>query len=114
MEIGQRYDTNGRQLWLHRSGAGTPSVVFVPGGGLVGLDFLQVQERAAERTTSVIYDRAGTGWSDAVSLPRSAADVAGELHALLAAANVPAPYVLVGLHIEQPDAVVEAIGDVVG
>lgn len=96
MEIGQRYDVNGRQLWLHRSGTGTPSVVFVPGGGLVGLDYLQVSSRVAERSTSVIYDRAGTGWSDAVPLPRSAADVAGELRALLSVANVPAPYVLVG------------------
>ena len=96
MVIGQRYEANGRQLWLHRSGAGPPSVVFVPGGGLVGLDYLQVQERAAELTTSVIYDRGGTGWSDAIPLPRSASDVAGELHDVLAAANVPAPYVLVG------------------
>lgn len=96
MRIGQRYEANGRQLWLHHSGAGPPSVVFVPGGGLVGLDYLQVQERAAELTTSVIYDRAGTGWSDAIPLPRSASDVAGELHDVLAAANVPAPYVLVG------------------
>lgn len=71
-------------------------MVFLPGGGLVGLDYLQVQERAAELTTSVIYDRAGTGWSDTIPLPRSASDVAGELHDVLAAANAPGPYVLVG------------------
>ena len=44
----------------------------------------------------MLYDRAGTGWSDAIALPRTAAAVAEELRALLAAADVPAPYVLVG------------------
>jgi pimeloyl-ACP methyl ester carboxylesterase len=44
----------------------------------------------------VIYDRAGTGWSDAIRLPRSAAEAAEELHALLEVAGVPAPYILVG------------------
>jgi pimeloyl-ACP methyl ester carboxylesterase len=44
----------------------------------------------------VLYDRAGTGWSDQVTLPRSAGVVAGELRALLRAAGVPPPYLLVG------------------
>jgi pimeloyl-ACP methyl ester carboxylesterase len=71
-------------------------VVFLPGAGLIGLDFLNIQERAAEFTTSVLYDRAGTGWSEDVALPRSAAEVADELHDLLRAAAVPAPYLLAG------------------
>jgi len=44
----------------------------------------------------VVYDRAGTGWSDPVSLPRTLAEVTEELRALLGAADVPAPYLLVG------------------
>ncbi|GAA1595004.1 alpha/beta hydrolase [Actinomadura kijaniata] len=86
----------GRRLALRRSGSGGPAVVFLPGAGLVGLDFVDVQERVAEFTTSVVYDRAGTGWSDPVALPRSAAGVAGELRELLRVAGVPGPYVLVG------------------
>jgi pimeloyl-ACP methyl ester carboxylesterase len=86
----------GRRLLLHRSGSGSPAVVFLAGGGAVGLDYLNVQERAARLTTSVIYDRAGTGWSDRVELPRTSAEVTGELHELLQAAGVPAPYLLVG------------------
>jgi pimeloyl-ACP methyl ester carboxylesterase len=66
-------------------------VVFLPGAGLVGLDFLNVATGG-----TVLYDRGGTGWSDPVGLPRSAAEVAGELHALLRAAGVPGPYVLAG------------------
>jgi pimeloyl-ACP methyl ester carboxylesterase len=44
----------------------------------------------------VIYDRAGTGWSQHVDLPRKSAEVIDELRALLTAADVPAPYLLVG------------------
>jgi len=93
--IGRRYDVGGRRLLLHRSGTGGPAVVFLPGAGLVGLDYLNIHDRVAELTTSVLYDRAGTGWSDRVALPRTAAEVADELRDLLRAAGVPAPYLLV-------------------
>jgi pimeloyl-ACP methyl ester carboxylesterase len=63
---------------------------------MVGLDFLNVHERTAERSTSVVYDRAGTGWSDHVQLPRSPKDVTDELRELLRVAGVPSPYLLDG------------------
>jgi pimeloyl-ACP methyl ester carboxylesterase len=94
--LGRFYGVGGRQLLLHRSGRGSPAVVFLPGGGAVGLDYLNVQERAAALTTSVIYDRAGTGWSDRADLPRTSTRVTGELRELLRAAGVPAPYLLAG------------------
>jgi pimeloyl-ACP methyl ester carboxylesterase len=94
--LGSRYDVDGRRLMVHRSGSGGPSVVILPGAGLVGLDFLNIQERTAEFTTSVLYDRAGTGWSDDVDLPRTPGEVTDELRRLLRAAAVPAPYLLLG------------------
>src|SRR5271169_3706428 len=94
--LGRYYDVAGRRLLLYRSGSGSPAVVFLPGGGAVGLDYRCVQERAARLTTSVLYDRAGTGWSDRIELPRSSAEVTGELHELLRTADVPGPYLLVG------------------
>jgi pimeloyl-ACP methyl ester carboxylesterase len=94
--LGRLYDVAGRRLMLHRSGTGGPAVVFLPGAGLVGLDYLNTHDRVAELTTSVLYDRAGTGWSDPVELPRTAAEVTGELRALIRAAGVPAPYLLAG------------------
>jgi pimeloyl-ACP methyl ester carboxylesterase len=94
--LGRYYEVAGRRLLLHRSGSGSPAVVFLSGGGAVGLDYFNVQERAARLTTSVIYDRAGTGWSDRVELPRSSAEVTDELRELLRTAGVPAPYLLVG------------------
>lgn len=93
--IGRLYDVAGRRLFLHRSGGGAPGVVFLPGASAVGLDYLNVHDRVAEFTTSVLYDRGGTGWSDRIPLPRTAAENAVELRDLLRAAGVPAPYVLV-------------------
>ena len=94
--LGRFYTVAGRNFWLHRSGEGGPAVVFLPGAGLIGLDYLNVHEQVSRFTTAVIYDRAGTGWSDEIALPRSAAEVAEELRCLLSAASVPPPYVLVG------------------
>ncbi len=94
--LGQHHEVRGRRLWLHRAGGGSPSVVFLPGAGAVGLDYWNVHRRVAEFTTSVLYDRAGTGWSDRVELPRTSAEVTDELRDLLRSAGVPAPYLLVG------------------
>jgi pimeloyl-ACP methyl ester carboxylesterase len=94
--LGRHYDVAGRRLLLYRSGNGGPAVVFLPGGGAVGLDYLNVQERAAALATSVVYDRAGTGWSDRADLPRTSSQVTDELRDLLRTAGVPAPYLLAG------------------
>jgi pimeloyl-ACP methyl ester carboxylesterase len=91
---GRWYEVGGRRLMLLRSGTGGPAVVILPGASAVGLDYLNIHDRISEFTTSVLYDRGGTGWSDPVDLPRSAADVAEELHDLLRAAGVPGPYLL--------------------
>ncbi|WP_406495196.1 alpha/beta fold hydrolase [Streptomyces sp. NBC_00846] len=94
--LGRLCEVAGRRLLLHRSGSGGPAVVFLPGAGLVGLDYLNMHNRVAELTTTVLYDRAGTGWSEAAALPRTAAAVTDELMDLLRAADVPGPYLLVG------------------
>jgi len=94
--LGRYQEVGGRRLLFHQSGVGRPAVVFLPGAGAVGLDYLNVQQGASELTTSVVYDRAGTGWSDPVALPRSAAQVVDELRDLLVVADVRPPYLLVG------------------
>ncbi|SNT62623.1 Pimeloyl-ACP methyl ester carboxylesterase [Asanoa hainanensis] len=81
-------------LWLDHDPRGSgPTVVFLPGAGLVGLDF-----RAAQRLSApaVIYDRAGTGWSEQVALPRSATAVAEELHTALIGKGISGPVILAG------------------
>ncbi|MEV0293395.1 alpha/beta hydrolase [Nocardia sp. NPDC050710] len=94
--VGRRYRVAGRELFLYRAGDGGPAVVFLPGAGGVGLDYLNVHERVAEFTTAVLYDRGGTGWSDRLALPRTASEVATELRDLLRVAEIPGPYILVG------------------
>lgn len=94
--MGRLYTVGRRALFLHRCGEGRPAVVFVAGAGTVGLDYLNVQLRAARIATSVVYDRSGTGWSGGAPVNRSSARVTNELLALLRAAEIPPPYVLVG------------------
>ncbi|GHO50538.1 alpha/beta fold hydrolase [Ktedonospora formicarum] len=94
--IGDLYTVEGRRLLLSRSGTGGPAVVFLPGAGMVGLDFLNIHHQISPFTMSVIYDRGRTGWSDQVPLPRTTTEVVDELHTLLQVANISAPYLLVG------------------
>src|SRR5262245_16003825 len=77
------YDVGGRQLMLYASGIGGPAVVVLPGAGLTGLGYLNLHEQVSRFGASVLYDRAGTGWSDHVQLPRSATEVVDELRLLL-------------------------------
>lgn len=94
--LGTRYEVPSGKMLLHQSGTGAPPVVFLPGGGMFGLYYWNAHRLVAEFTTSVLYDRLGLGWSDAVDLPRSGKQVTDDLHELLRAAAVPGPRVLVG------------------
>jgi pimeloyl-ACP methyl ester carboxylesterase len=99
----------GRRLYLECHGSGRPTVVLESGfrndaevwSAPVG-GGTPVLPRIAEFTRVCAYDRPGTlfdldhvGRSDPVPMPRSAADVVADLDALLRAADVPGPYVLV-------------------
>jgi pimeloyl-ACP methyl ester carboxylesterase len=90
-----RFDIGGRKLFLHCTGSGSPTIVFQ--GGLT-TDWAEVQDRVAKFTRACSYDPANGLWgrSEPAPTPRTAADVVADLHALLAAAKVPGPYVLAG------------------
>lgn len=94
--MGTVHNVEERQLFLDCSGTGSPTVVFLPAAGMVGLDYLNIHHIISQRTASVIYDRAGTGWSSSVKLPRNATEVTDELRSLLHTVGVPAPYLFVG------------------
>jgi pimeloyl-ACP methyl ester carboxylesterase len=93
--IGEFQEVDGRRIYVHRLGSGGPAVVFLPGASAVGLDYLHLLQEVSQFTTAVVYDRGGTGYSDPLPLPRTAAAVATELHELLQAEDIAAPYVLV-------------------
>lgn len=92
---GELVDIGGRCLHLWRAGEGSPAVVVAPSLGEPGDGWAEIQRRLAQHTTVVLYDRAGLGWSDPGPWPTGRRMVA-DLHALLKAAVIPPPYVLVG------------------
>jgi pimeloyl-ACP methyl ester carboxylesterase len=71
-------------------------VILESANGGMSAHWANVQQQAAKTTRVCAYDRAGLGWSEPGSEPRDARQVSGELHALLANAEVVGPYVLVG------------------
>src|SRR5579872_7501090 len=94
--VGDHCAVGGHRLWRYSAGSERPTVVFLPGAGTVGLDYYNVHAEVAGFSTALTYDRAGTGWSDRVPMPRSLGAVTDELHGLLAASSLPAPYLFVG------------------
>jgi pimeloyl-ACP methyl ester carboxylesterase len=83
-------------LQMHRVGRGTP-VVVIDAGITDGIDKLRpLQDRLAQTTSVITYNRAGYGQSGPGPLPRDCGREADELKALLDKASVRGPYVLVG------------------
>lgn len=93
---GRRVDVGGHRLNLVCLGSGRPVIVLDAGLGDWSPSWIRVQRRLASRTSVCAYDRAGYGFSDPASSPRTSVAIARELHDLLHAANLPAQYVLVG------------------
>jgi pimeloyl-ACP methyl ester carboxylesterase len=92
---GRLLAVDGATMHLHCTGAGAPTVILEAGAFGFAQVWARVQPRLAERTRVCSYDRAGLGWSDDADAHDGVA-AAARLHALLAAAGEPGPYVLVG------------------
>jgi pimeloyl-ACP methyl ester carboxylesterase len=99
----------GRKMYLKCRGTGSPTVVLIAGLKASADDWNSTAKAAptvfsgvASATRVCAYDRPGApvgdkpSRSDPVRQPTTAADAVADLHALLAAAHEPAPYVLVG------------------
>jgi D-alanyl-D-alanine carboxypeptidase len=101
---GALVDIGNRSLFLSCSGTGSPTVILESGLNDTAAVWSAVQGEVARTTRVCSYDRANVpgGASDpsdgTASTPRlrSGAELVADLHALLAAAAVPGPYVLVG------------------
>src|ERR1700731_2091929 len=89
-------DVGGYRLEARVKGLGNPTVVFETGftGGI--LLYWKFQDRIAEHTRTLVYERAGLGRSDPGPQPRTAEQMARDLHSLLAALDIRPPIVLVG------------------
>jgi pimeloyl-ACP methyl ester carboxylesterase len=99
----QRFPQAGRSVNIGRfnlnlncSGSGKPTVILESGLGIPAIGWQLVQPGIANFARVCSYDRAGYGWSEPGPFPRTSREIALELHALLQAAHVAPPYVLVG------------------
>ncbi|MCP9488150.1 MAG: alpha/beta hydrolase [Gaiellaceae bacterium MAG52_C11] len=96
-----KFDVGGHELFIECRGSGSPTVVYLHGS-------VQTEDEGGRRNAEDIpslledryrfcaYDRANVGLSDSVGGPLTGEDSARDLHALLRAADVPGPYVLLG------------------
>ncbi|HYH12932.1 MAG TPA: alpha/beta hydrolase [Thermomicrobiales bacterium] len=113
-EFAGLFDIGGRSIYLESLGTGGPTVILESGAGndarvwdTVSLPARStngaVLPEVATFTRVCAYDRPGTflgpgipGRSDSVPMPRTAGEIVSDLHALLAAADIAGPYVMVG------------------
>lgn len=94
---GRLVDIGGHRLHLVDAGHGSPTVVIIPALANDVLQWLGMLDGAAAETHVCVYDRAGIGWSDAPPRGRhTPGTMASDLHALLQAADIPPPYILIG------------------
>ncbi len=87
---------DGRRINVVCMGHGSPVVILESGGGAATGAWAYVQHTMARTTRTCAYDRAGLGFSDEGPAPRDATAAAADLAAMLQAAKLEGPYVLVG------------------
>jgi pimeloyl-ACP methyl ester carboxylesterase len=83
-------------LQLLVGGQGSPAVIFEGGFGAGIASWSKIQKDVAAFAQTLSYDRAGLGQSDPGPKPRSAKQIATELHAALQKSGIKPPYVMVG------------------
>ena len=94
---GQRVDVGGYSLHIYCMGDGIgPTVVVDAGNGDFSTGWQGIQPEVSKFARICTYDRAGYGWSDSSPHPRTATQMANELHQLLVHAKIDPPYILVG------------------
>ena len=93
---GRLVAVDGYRMHLVCTGRGSPTVILEAGLGDSWTTWHKVQPAISGFTRVCSYDRAGMGFSDPRTGPPDSRRTAAHLHALLAAAGVALPYILVG------------------
>jgi pimeloyl-ACP methyl ester carboxylesterase len=93
---GRMVEVHGHRLHLDCRGHGGPTVVLFNGLGEVTASWAWITRDLSRAGRVCAYDRAGQGWSEDAAHPQDGITVAQDLHAVLAKAGEPGPYVLVG------------------
>jgi len=95
-KAGRLVDVGGDKTHIDCTGEGSPTVILDSGLGDSYISWRKVQPKIAKFTRVCSYDRAGIGYSDPSSQPRTSKVMVEELHTLLQAAGIAPPYVLAG------------------
>jgi pimeloyl-ACP methyl ester carboxylesterase len=93
---GELVDIGARKLNLRCSGSGAPVVLLEAGALTDSITWRLVQPLVAKQTKVCSYDRAGYGFSDDGPAPRNLNADAADLNALIEAARIPTPVIVVG------------------
>jgi pimeloyl-ACP methyl ester carboxylesterase len=95
---GRMIDVGGRDLHLidHDLSANRLAVVFESGISATCLNWTEVRAQVEGFACACTYDRAWLGWSDPAPSPRTTSNIIHDLHALIEAAQIPRPLLLVG------------------
>lgn len=93
---GRLVDARGARLHLVEAGNGTPAVILEAGIAASSLNWTRLQAEIAGFTRVYSYDRASLGWSDRAVSARTVSSAVDDLHTLIEAAQIPAPFVLAG------------------
>ena len=80
---GRLIDAGGHRLHVVCRGTGSPVVLLESGIAASSLSWALVQPQVATYTQVCAYDRAGLGWSDVASCPRTFTRIVDELDAVL-------------------------------
>lgn len=111
---GRFVEVDGRRMYVECMGTGSPTIVLEGGAGSGGAasgrvwtgsalnPHITIHQDLARSTRVCAYDRAGYGLSDPGPKPSTAGSAADELHALLHAAGIEPPYLLVGISFGGP------------
>ncbi len=83
-------------MHIYCTGNGTKTVILDAGNGRTSLDWSLVQPELSKTTRVCSFDRAGYGWSESASTPRTGKNIVAEEKKMLEAAGIPGPYILVG------------------
>jgi pimeloyl-ACP methyl ester carboxylesterase len=96
---GRLVDVAGHQMHLYCTGEqrpGVPVVILDASYPATVSSWIWIQPQVQTAAYVCAYDRAGSGWSELSALPPTMGQMAEDLHLLLAASEIEAPYLLVG------------------
>jgi pimeloyl-ACP methyl ester carboxylesterase len=92
---GRLVDVGGYRLHIQCLGQGSPTVLLDAVSGGWSAHWAHLLPRVARSTRVCAWDRAGSGWSDLGTHAHTPQAYTDEMHALLTAAEIEGPYVLV-------------------